>query len=93
MPDDGCTTAASEPRKASKHMRPSDSRISDALQRMRHVHDTAAYKKAPEACVAGLLNFMDEVDPDLLSKDETDFVAGFMAVIFEHMDKTAKGGA
>jgi hypothetical protein len=67
--------------------------ISDALNRIRFVHETGAWRSAPHGAVSGIASFMDAVDPALLTEEEESFVVGFLAQAMERGDDRAKEGA
>lgn len=67
--------------------------VSDALKRMREVHDSGRWRVHTDATLVGMVAFMESVEPSMLLPEERDFVTGFMAVLCEHQDEQAKGGA
>jgi len=67
--------------------------VSDALRRMKEAHDSGGWRACPDAAMLGVLAFTEAVDPSMLMQDEYEFVTGFMAVMCEHNDDQAKGGA
>ena len=98
MTDDGSQQRGNEPQKASASMehkhkiRPSDTRISKALNDMHGAWESGVWRRDTDACMMAVLSFITAVPPDALLDHEHEFVHAFGAALAEAQEFDAKGG-
>ena len=100
MTDTEFHQAANTPQKESasmenkhKNMKPSDTRISNALAVMHTAWESGAWRHDTDRQMVHVLQFITAVPPDALLPDEFEFIEGFGAALAEAQEFDAKGGA
>ena len=101
MPDTEFHQAANTPQKESasmeehkhKQVKPSDTRISNALNAMHTAWESGVWRSEPDRQMLHVLHFITAVPPDALLPEEMQFIEGYSAALAEAQEFDAKGGA